>query len=203
MVNNRRGPKTLKYTYAQIGELVGLKPRTVAVHAGNGTFDPDDLHSLVEYINVRTGWGGRPRGQTQYAAILDDQSFGRSEMTTSHGAHKENYDRVMDRELARKEIARPEVAAVIAELDTALKEEFPDLEMHLVPGEAAAHEAFKETLGKGDHVASFAALVATGTAHCGECNANVLADTLVVGCIGLDEKRLCPTCKDKADDYGS
>lgn len=214
----KRGPKKFGYTYAQIGELVGLKPRTVAVHAGNGTFDPTDLHSLVEYINMHTAWDGTPRG-----------GFGRSEMSTSHGEHAKNYARVMDRELAdqakkasrswdgwspvpltdedmkaaRKEIKRPEVAEVIAELDTALKEEFPELEMHLVPGQEEANAAFQDTLGKGDVMASFQALISTATAHCDECNTNVLADTLVVGCIGLDEKRLCGECKERSDSYGS
>lgn len=62
-MKNTRGPKTYKFSCAQIGELVGVKARTVSQHIKDGLFDPEDLGSLVDYIVER-------RAQAQEQAEL-------------------------------------------------------------------------------------------------------------------------------------
>lgn len=343
-----KGYKKLSFTYGHVAELVGLKPRTVSNHSRDGTFDPEDLHSLVEYINERTGWHGRvsaacdcgasipenqgecdacfehdqkplpaplpsipvtllePRDSDPLILAEDEQAtwdrlgeqlsalvcagnlhnkgthYGCSacdyysaeepkreehievtrKVTCAHSSQSwyikdgvsgcsdcdtvqematdklfemspeelgaaaveaatglelsTSYDEVVavsidpkhpasgtvflpkearvtgeDIEMAREEIRRPEVAKVIADLDAALKTEFPELEMHVVTLPREAKVTGEDIEG------------GLCTADCGKCLQRVPTETLVLGYVGLDEKWLCRDCKATVDNYGS
>lgn len=117
-MKNTRGPKTLKFTYGHIAELVGLKPRTVSNHSRDGTFDPEDLASLVAYINERTDWSGRAKAPVWTAIEIQTLEVGedpglliplpRSILSAL--------------KTAREQLARPEVAELIKKLDTEREE---------------------------------------------------------------------------------
>lgn len=99
-----RGPRRFGFTYEDIAEVVGLKPKTISNHVHSG-IDLTDLRTFVAYVSSKGRIPqqtsrkkpimierppeltpeqeielekrlGEPRGYTQHAAILDVGTFG-------------------------------------------------------------------------------------------------------------------------------